>query len=199
MIPKIIHQTWKTSNLDNNLKKWSNSWKLQNFEYKFYDDNNCLELVKNYYPQYLNLYLSVSTIEKADIFRYLVLHKYGGFYCDIDTECIGPIEELIGMSTFITGIEYYQPLQYLQWFIASSAGNNILIEMMSEIIKRQSFKCFLSKYMKIYWSTGPILFTDVLLKTKEDYKVLKKGELGCYDTKIRPKYLIHHFKGSWKY
>ena len=205
-IPKIIHQTWKTKDLPENFKKWSDSWKILNpdFKYKFYTDTDCFVFINYYYPEYINLYQSLVGIEKVDMFRYLILHKYGGVYCDMDTECIRPINKLIDWSGLITGYEYENPVQYLQWFIASPPGNKILIELVKEINFRSYFRWFktftLSENRLVYWLTGPEMYTDVLNKHKNQIKILRKGILGCYDTKQMDEetYLIHWFSGTWK-
>ena len=45
-IPKIIHQTWKNTNLPDNYKKWSNTWKTKNkdWKYMFWSDDDLRNL-----------------------------------------------------------------------------------------------------------------------------------------------------------
>lgn len=207
-IPKIIIQTWKTKKLPDEFKNWSLTWKRNNpdFTYLFFDDNECFRFVFKYYPQYLDLYESLSNIEKADVFRYLILHKYGGVYADMDTSCFKPIGPLLDLfpDSLITGIEYEDPVQYLQWFIACPKGCKIMLELVDEISKRIWFRLFkmltLTDNQLVYYTTGPVVFTSVLKNTNESVVVLEKGRLGCYDkTKIdRNSYLQHWFVGSWK-
>src|SRR6185369_15034321 len=96
-IPKIIIQTWKTKKLPKECEEWSLSWKKMNpdFKYMLFDDKDCYKFIHNNYKNYLDLYESLSIIEKTDLFRYLVLHKYGGVYADIDTTCFKPIKPLL--------------------------------------------------------------------------------------------------------
>jgi mannosyltransferase OCH1-like enzyme len=207
-IPKIIIQTWKTRKISIDFETFSNTWKKINpeFTYMFFDDKDCFKLIYNNYPQYLDLYESLSNIEKADIFRYLALHKYGGVYVDMDTECfkqIGPLLDLFPNS-IITGFEYETPVQFLQWFIASPKGSKVMIELVEEIYKRSWFKWFksftLSPNELVYYLTGPVMYTYVLKNTNESISVLPKGRLGCYDKKLIDKnsYLQHYFCSSWK-
>jgi mannosyltransferase OCH1-like enzyme len=207
-IPKIIHQTWKTNKLDPKLKLFTDTWKKINpdFEHRFYNDHKCFKFIYDNYPEYLDLYEDLKPIEKADIFRYLVLHKYGGIYADIDTECFKPIGSLLELfkDSLITGYEYNKPIQYLQWFIACKKGNNAMIELVEEIKKRNKYKFFMSFIKQnnklTYWLTGPELYTKILQKTNSSVTVLQKGRLGSFDKTLidNNSYIQHHFIGSWK-
>jgi mannosyltransferase OCH1-like enzyme len=154
----------------------------------------------------MNLYESLSNIEKADVFRYLALHHYGGVYADMDTSCFKPISPLLELfpNSVITGIEYETPVQYLQWFIACPKGSNVMLELVNEINKRSWFKLFkmltLNDNELVYWLTGPVMYTNVLKNSSESIAVLEKGRLGCYDKRLIDgnSYLQHWFTGSWK-
>ena len=58
-----------------------------NCEFRFYDDNDCYEFIKNNFePVVLEAYSKINPIYgamKADFFRYCVLYKTGGIYLDI--------------------------------------------------------------------------------------------------------------------
>lgn len=207
-IPKIIHQTWKTCKLDQKLKLFTNTWKEKNpdFEYRFYNDNKCFKFIHNNYPEYLDLYEDLKPVERADIFRYLILHKHGGIYADIDTECFKPMGPLLELfeNSIITGYEYNEPVQYLQWLIMCPKGCPTMLELVEEIKKRNNFKFFVSFVRSnnklTYWLTGPELYTKILQKTRGHVSVLQKGRLGSFDKTLidNNSYIQHHFIGSWK-
>jgi mannosyltransferase OCH1-like enzyme len=207
-IPKIIHQTWKTNKLEKKIKLFTDTWKEKNpdFEYRFYNDHKCFKFINNHYPEYSDLYEELKPVERADIFRYLVLHKYGGIYADIDTECFKPMGPLLDLfkDSVITGYEYNEPVQYLQWFIACPKGHPTMIELVEEVKKRNRYKFFMSFVRSgnklTYWLTGPELYTTILQKTKNRVLVLEKGRLGSFDKTLidRNSYIQHHFIGSWK-
>lgn len=209
VIPKILIQTWKSRKLPENFREWSMTWKKHNpeFKYKFFDDNDCFKLVHNHYPEYLDLYESLSNIEKADVFRYLVLHHHGGVYVDMDTSCFKPIAPLLDLfpKSVITGIEYHEPVQYLQWFIACPKGSKLMIDLVDEVYKRSWFKPFkmltLTDNELVYYTTGPVMYTYILRNSEESVAVLEKGRLGCFDQRLIDgnSYLQHHFAGSWKF
>lgn len=204
--PKIIHQTWKTRNLPDNFRQWSNSWKYYNpdFDYRFYTDEDCHNFIKKHYSEYLNMYEDFTNVQKADLFRYLVLHKYGGVYADIDTSCFRSLIPLLKdvKETLITGIEY-ENYQLEQWFIISVPNNQLLLDLVNEIQSRwwsRWFYSFIKNENDItYWMTGPEVFTSIMSKS-DKVLVKPKGILGSFDTRCLSKesFLQHHFAGSWK-
>lgn len=212
MIPRILIQTWKDRRLPEQFKTWVNTWKMHcpNFKYLFFDDRDCFRLVYKYYPEYLDLYESLSPIGRSDMFRYLALHHYGGVYADIDTICLKNIVPLLDLfpTSVITGFEYNNPPQYLQWFIACPKGIGTMIELVEEIGRRtNTWVNFIipsslnpNPNVKVYYTTGPVMFTEVLKCTKFPVAVLEKGKLGCYDRRLinDASYLQHLFIGSWK-
>ena len=83
-----IHQTWKSHNVPEHLKKQVRSWREQNpnCRYKLWDDKECYLFIKDKFPDFLKTYnLLNKPVMKADLFRYLVVYHYGGVYADIDT------------------------------------------------------------------------------------------------------------------
>lgn len=216
-IPKIIHQTWKSQVLPKNFYEWSRSWIFHNpgYEYCFYNDRDCWKFIHGNYPEYLDLYDDLKPVEKADIFRYLVLHKYGGVYADIDTECFRSLNSLLTRSKgeLITGIEYEGPeiglplnpngVQFQQWFIASPPGHPALIALVEEINRRWWWRWVYS-FIKTpnqvtYWLTGPEVFTHII-KRHDKILIMPKGVLGSFDSRrlSSESYLQHMFAGSWK-
>ena len=72
LIPRIIHQTYKTSSIPSNLKVLMHSWRQQNedWEIRFYDDEACLRFVRWEFPEYLEAYQALANnIERSDFFR----------------------------------------------------------------------------------------------------------------------------------
>ena len=108
LIPKIIHQSWKTNDIPHDIykKEWIDSWLKKNpdWEYKLWTDEDNRNLIKEHYPQYLDLYDSYQTgVSKADIARYFYMHKYGGVYVDLDFKCLKPLDELLNGEVILLG------------------------------------------------------------------------------------------------
>lgn len=73
LIPKVIHQTYKTGNIPNSLKPFMHSWRRLNedWEIRFYDDEACLKFVQREFPEYLDAYRSLAKdVERSDFFRW---------------------------------------------------------------------------------------------------------------------------------
>ena len=68
MIPQAIHQTWKTRHLPPTLARYHASWVHFNphWQVHFYDDQACLEFVRDYYPEFLPVYQGFAhTVQRA--------------------------------------------------------------------------------------------------------------------------------------
>ena len=121
--PPLLHQTWKVSRPDDmepEIAECVRSWdRVGTWDrHHVYDDQECAAFVQEYYPQYADLYFNQLTrpVERADVFRYLVVHRFGGWYADIDTAAHRPLSTLEG--DLIVAKEFdlpdadYQVLQY---------------------------------------------------------------------------------------
>ena len=96
MIPKIIHQTWRDSNIPSKAMFCINSWRHLNhdYEYKFWTDKDIHDFVDDFYPEFSSKLNNFKKgIIKADFFRLLALYHFGGIYADIDFECLKSIKE----------------------------------------------------------------------------------------------------------
>lgn len=97
-IPKKIFQTWEHSNIEPEFQMIIDRWKDFNpdYEYIFHDANERVEFLKNHFDSnVLNAYNRiVPGAYKADLWRYCVIYIYGGFYVDIDTLCLGKLDDL---------------------------------------------------------------------------------------------------------
>ena len=94
MIPKIIHQTWKNSSLPDNIRSYTNRVKRLHpqWDYVLWTDEENEKLVRTHYPAYLHTYKTFpKNIIRADIIRYLILHRHGGLYLDLDYEMLKPL------------------------------------------------------------------------------------------------------------
>ena len=101
MIPKIIWQTYKDpfNKLPQYAKDCAQTWKDLNPEYKYMymDDSECRDFILYEYGEYwLSIFNSCPVgVMRGDLWRYLVIYKYGGVYADLDTLCKKPINSWI--------------------------------------------------------------------------------------------------------
>jgi mannosyltransferase OCH1-like enzyme len=105
MIPKIIHQTGPDESKWHPIwKECSESWKntFPDFQYMYWTDDDLRNLVRDEYPDYLELYDNFSHhIMRIDFARFCILHSYGGIYADLDTYCYQNFYNLLRRDLYI--------------------------------------------------------------------------------------------------
>ena len=96
MIPRVIYQTWRTKDETSWTaaeRRWMRTWRANTgWRHELHDDDDCLRLVTRHYPDARAAYHSLSPVEKADLWRYMILHYSGGVYTDFDTACRVPLD-----------------------------------------------------------------------------------------------------------
>ena len=95
---RTIYITWKRRRLPRLLKRCVQSFVTNNPGWRvcFFDDKQCENFVQREYPAFYPTYISYPAgILRADIFRVLVLYRYGGVYADIDMECLQPLQGML--------------------------------------------------------------------------------------------------------
>lgn len=114
-IPFVVHQTWKTTDIKSHSNDAVACTQLlrkhaPDFHLVLWTDSQIMDLIKLYYPSYLNYYLKLNmNIKRADIARYLILARYGGVYVDLDVEFRGHVGDLImppGPSAALRFVSY---------------------------------------------------------------------------------------------
>ena len=143
-IPKYIFQKWQIKNITEELNGLVMSWRNNNphYAYALFDDNDCEEFIKNNFEE--NVFKAYSRIIpgafKADLWRYCVLYIYGGVYVDIDTLCLGNIDDFLNEDLeFMTPIDLNNNPNLGQYnlfncFIASIPRHPILMDCIKRII-----------------------------------------------------------------
>tara|TARA_Y100000389_G_scaffold23053_1_gene19690 strand:- start:2204 stop:2974 length:771 start_codon:yes stop_codon:yes gene_type:complete len=89
--PKIIHQTWKTMDLNKEQQIVSDSWKnmYKGYEYILWTDESIENFVHTNFYWYLPTWNRLDPfIKKIDCIRYMWMYVYGGIYSDIDMKCL---------------------------------------------------------------------------------------------------------------
>lgn len=101
-IPFVIYRTWKNNNLNEQFKHaWEttdkNNPEFKQILYTDVDVNNFINEFK--YPGLKEAYNRINPrfgAAKADLFRYAILFRYGGFYMDIKTYTKCSIKDKLG-------------------------------------------------------------------------------------------------------
>jgi len=219
VIPRIIHQTWKSARLPPKFARYQETWTRLNpdCDYRFYDDAACAELVHREFPDLVDLYDSLPLpILKADLFRYLVVFRYGGLYADLDMECLKPFGLFFGVEGAVVSIEarvtakrqwelgYRHPYQIANCIFASGPGHpffGAVIEAACEAIRARKN----ITVAEVEDVTGPRMLTRTFYAASANRPhVLPQSYWLPY--RLYPQifpltlkmYARHHFAGSWK-
>jgi mannosyltransferase OCH1-like enzyme len=88
-IPKIVFQTSRSRCITPRLYELTTRWRFKGWSYYFYDDEAVMRLLQEESEEFPHLKHLMRCIDygtiKADLWRYLILWKYGGLYADLDS------------------------------------------------------------------------------------------------------------------
>lgn len=183
MIPKIIHQTYKS--YDTIPKEWKNtplSWQKLNpeYEYKFWSDNDIDNFVKNEFPQYYEKFKSLEyNIQRVDMVRYMWMYKYGGIYVDMDIECTRPISTLIDfyektynpeIILITTPNTIQNDINITNSFMISAPNSQFWIKVL-DYINNFTPTWQMGKHLKVMFSTGPTMLSKLYNENKNDFSI----------------------------
>ena len=154
-IPRIVHQMWKTKNIPIQMKAWVSKWRATNPDlmYMFWTDVSSREFVAKYYKSLLKTYDDFQFgVQKADMFRYIVLYAFGGVYADLDVEPLKSLDPIRDWAPCILSREpnaHHQVLTYHLYgskadlnytlacnaFMACRPGHPFFFYLLSRIVK----------------------------------------------------------------
>ena len=73
---------------------------VRDYQLVYFDNDDCEAFIKEHFPIYLDAYNAVIPgAYKADLWRLLVLYKYGGVYNDIEHRYLVPLADIIPENT----------------------------------------------------------------------------------------------------
>ncbi len=175
MIPKILHFTWVNERIPRKFQPFLERWRKSHpdWEIRLWTDASMRQMMAEDYPDYLALYDGYDRgIQRADAFRYFVLHRHGGVYADLDVEPLRRIDELAETSRMFVGLEpwdhvagehaVYTGLPYVlcNAFMGSEAGHAFWPYVFAHLVRCQSDQVMIS--------TGPFFLSGAgLMAPKE--------------------------------
>ena len=218
-IPRIIHQTWKSDRLPERFRPFQHSWRRHHpsWEYCFYDDESCRALVAKAYPSLLTMYDECPYgVQRADIFRYLVVAHKGGVYADMDTECIQSVDSLLEGRAAVFGVEdvlterrarqlnLRHRERIANFIFAAEAEHPVFDHVVTWLA---SLPGSWDMHDEVLETTGPGMLTNVVQAHRTDLEltVLPRLVWAAPDWRFLrfvPRHagihVRHHFAGTWK-
>jgi len=144
-----------------------------NFSIVLYKDEEIQTFMMEHFPQYLKLFYQLPSFAwKSDLARYLILHKYGGIYLDVDLKPSLSFDEMIARTgnpthMYCIGGRRKPPFEGANGFMVVPQGDDIFFEFI--------------KYMP-----GDVQsHRDVTLQVKRFYQVLNESYGGIQDFSLR--------------
>lgn len=222
MIPKLIHQLWKTTDVPESFAYWQKSWINMHPDYKYklwtnedienFIHDQCYEIQELFYDYDEN-------ICRFDLARYLILQKFGGLYVDLDFECIHSHHKFLEGHQLMMGLE---PETHAQMKKAERTRiKTIVCNAWLASIPNHPFWSHLLDHLKsvrnkndVLDLTGPFALTYAVSKfasknisiipSKFIYPIDKESclngkvqDLEFFDKKTSGSFAIHHCAGTW--
>ncbi|KAL0931973.1 mipc synthase [Colletotrichum truncatum] len=168
-IPKTIHQIWKTADVSTypatpSHDNWKAAFEPKNYTVKLWTDADILDLIKKNYTWLLSTYEGYDqNIQRADLARLVVIHAEGGTYADLDVHprdgeaimCLQRhgLQGAFGPTGGSTGLSNH--------FFMAEKNSDFLKWALQEAKRRggSSSKRILLPYLRVFWSTGPLMLT----------------------------------------
>ena len=214
VIPKIVHQTWKTETLPlrwkhtiASVKRWHPDW-----EYRLWDDETINAYVQKHHPDFYPIFSGFSrNIMRADVMRYILMHDIGGMYCDLDYEFIRPYD--YRDSELVLGYEFQRSYgdsvdQLANFVFASVPGHPFWKDVLNDLRYNPPQ---VSVYLDVVGMTGPGLLNRIYRENHHRYKkVTLEPRRVFHPFRMRGKNErqillnngttigVHHAFGSWR-
>jgi mannosyltransferase OCH1-like enzyme len=195
-IPKLIFQTMETNLLLNNVNACINQVKQlnQNYKYYYFTTHQSRNFIKKYYPDILEHYDALLPgAYKSDLWRYCILHKYGGFYMDVRMFPYMSFDSIVTKDTeFMSCLDVHQNMLY-QAILGCVPGSKFMKNAIDECVENIKNKKLTESDLAV---TGPRVMGNGLnkglgfdiersLDKIDDKKIL----LLHWDSHKNPKYL----------
>ena len=201
-IPKVLHQTWFKKRVPRlfmrNIQKF---WHMNDdLDIVVWDDAECDAFMAQHWgeePIYAIYRGAQFGPLKTDIFRYCLIYKYGGYYCDISKGVLERWTDLHDTST--SGVVTYEknhilipfdddpnlfdfPQNYFaNWAFGFSPEHPFLMDLINDIVRaKDRFANVEFDYVKnaIVSFTGPGMFTKCLHRYISENKAPTISTLG---------------------
>lgn len=198
MIPKILWQTheWEYEDLPYPYNLNSLTWQQTNpdWDYRYVSSRERRQQVAELNPELLEFYdLEIRGMFQSDIWRYVVLNRYGGIFADLDAVCFNNLSKLDLSVDFLLPeqnsirnwpINPKRPLQpdavkcrkcdvqvnalYLNGFFGTSPNHRVTKGLIAELYRRYSVFDFKNQPEHNHL-TDPFMFSQIVIDNSVPY------------------------------
>jgi hypothetical protein len=189
LIPRILHFSFKSRCLPRdyalNLKRWKDTF--PNYSIVFHDDDAAQRLFdQEEWKEFPNLHRILNCVlysgaMKIDIWRILILYRYGGVYSDIDNWPNELNQSTIpgNVSAFFLSDAYNRPSQ---WFMAVEPHHPMMYLTLHQIIKNVlALENIVAP--RLVQTTGPMALRDGY-QMFFDMSSYNQTKVGIFDTEV---------------
>ncbi len=175
-IPRVVHQTWKTKDLQGQaLKLHENHNKLNQssgWVWQLYDDNDMYAFARTQFDaRVAAAFNSLNLIvQKADLWRLLKIWRDGGVYCDMDVDVKIPLDDIIPSKyDAVFSMENRHNVAF--HFFAARAKHPFIGRVIEEVLHRIETRKHAneSRFWQVMNTTGPGALTDVMIRAWKEY------------------------------
>ena len=183
MIPKIIHQTWKTEDIPYEWKTAVNYCRTinKNFKYILWTDETMDNFVKENYLNFYKIYKSYKyNIQRCDAFRYLLLYKYGGIYLDMDIMCKQDLNNFLHYD-LVLAKSFNVETSFTNSFFMVIPNHHFFKYCIDNLAGNINSYQYFGKHFHVMNSTGPLFLNKMVNnygKIKNSYVLTKKEFAG---------------------
>jgi mannosyltransferase OCH1-like enzyme len=167
-IPKIIHQVWIGPK--KMPRRLIDSWIALNpsWEHRLWTESELVGFGLKNQRQFDEI---EEWAGKADVLRYELLHRFGGFFCDADSLCIKPLDDFLVERDSFAVFENEQVRAGLvaNGYIGATKGNALMRQLIDGISIKEVSQ---AKTGKMAWqNVGPVYFTETISRTKHPISI----------------------------
>lgn len=175
IIPKIIHQTYKTTDIPEIWKPGQQACinlHQDDYQYFLWTDELAREFINKEFNWFIDTWDNYKyPIQRADAIRYFALYYYGGIYIDLDDGCKRKLDPLLTVPAFVRKTA---PTGISNDVMGSVPNHPFFLKVIQDLEKYQ--RNWLVPYITIMMSTGP-LFLSIMWKQYKRWGVPEAGKV----------------------
>jgi mannosyltransferase OCH1-like enzyme len=213
-IPRIIHQLWKDERVPArwrdavaSVQRYHKGW-----EYRLWTDALVDDYVRTKHPRFYPVFAGMNRhIMRVDVFRYVLMHDFGGLYCDLDYEFLRPYD--YGDASVVLSLEYDVSFgdsadQVANFLLASVPGHPLWRDVLDNL---QQHPPHAPEQTDVCLVTGPWYLSGIFFKNRSRYEGVRLTSKPVFSPRrVRGRrerkfylnsgitYGFHHGWGSWR-